>query len=99
MKRRTALEARLKRLEQRQFQKPFKLIIIANKDANESDVVGITNGNKLHIMRQAGEQLEAFERRSVAVSGARVLFRVYRTHGTAAEHPEAAPWQSDALEA
>ena len=99
MKRRTALEARLKRLEQRQRGNHLKrqvIFALAERPRSGDDVVGMTDNFKLHIMRQAGEQLEAFERRAAAISGARVLFRVYRTPG-AAEHPEAAPWQSEAF--
>jgi hypothetical protein len=56
----------------------------------------MTDNFKLHLLRMPSEPIDAFERRAAAVSGARALFRVYRTPGTAAEHPEAASWQSEA---
>ncbi len=89
MRKRTSLAARLKKLEQRQFQKPFKLIIIANRDAKDSDIVGITDGNKLHIMRASDEPLAAFERRSAELTQSRCLFHVHAAHGGAERDCEA----------
>jgi hypothetical protein len=56
-------------------------------------IVGMmTEGRKLHVPRQGGEQIEPFTRRALSI-GPRVMFRVYRT-SAAAEHPEAASWHS-----
>lgn len=96
------MKARIERLEKRAIGNPLKrqvIFALAERPRGGDDVIGMTDNFRFCITRQGGEQLEAFERRAAAVSGARVLFRVYRTPGTAAEHPEAAPWHSAPLQA
>ncbi len=91
MKRRTALEARLKKLEQRQLRKPLKrTIIMGITGRDDADVVGISDG-KVHLIRQSAEPLEAFTRRAAAVTGSKVLLLNY-------SGPEAAPERAGELE-
>lgn len=86
MRKRTGLIARLKKLEQRQFGNPLKRrIVFAIKDMNDSDIVGVTDGRKLHLLRHAQEPVSALIRRAAEVMGAKVLFLRYGTPSSASE--------------
>ncbi len=98
MKRRSLLEARLKKLENRQARKLWKRRIIFSIDKMpDSQVVGLTaDGGKVHVMRNAGEALPSFESRAGGVLGAQFLFRAYAGLSSAAEsesraEPEVGP--------
>lgn len=54
-------------------------------DMKDNDVVGMTDGRKIHLLRQAEEPLDAFQRRAAEVTGSRFLFRVYGEPQGAAE--------------
>ena len=100
MRKRTALEARLKKLEKRQLGQPLgHRIIFGIAGADAGDIVGMTDDYKIHIMRGAGETVEALERRAFEVSGAHTLFCVYRAHAAAAERPETSEWGNGASQA
>jgi hypothetical protein len=84
----------LKKLENRQARKLWKRRIIFSIDKmRDSDVVGMHDSSgKVHVMRNAGEALPAFERRAAGVLGTQFLFRVYREPHSASERDGEAEW-------
>jgi len=78
MKRRSALEARLKRLEQRQLCQPLRRKVIFAVMDCDREVIAMSDNDKLHILRNAGEALLAFESRAAALIPSNFLFHVYR---------------------
>ena len=86
MKRRTALDARLRRLEQRQLGRSIRCrVIIGIADRSADQIVAMTNGNELHVLRQASEPLAAFTERAGGVIASRFMYRVYSSSEPIAE--------------
>jgi len=83
MRKRTALIARLNKLEQRQARQPLRRKVIFAVMECDREVVAYSTINGVTALRLAGEGLEMFQALAFAVTGTQFLSTRYAAHSPA----------------
>jgi len=100
MRKRTALIARLNRIEQqRQPKTPLgRRIIFTICSLPDDKIASFNDNNDRHCIRQAGELLQPFIDRAFAVTGAHAIYAAYASEA-APERDCEAEWANGASQA
>ena len=94
MKKRTAMLARIERIEQRRFIPPRRRVVSEISGRSDEQITGYSTMDGVTVHRLPQEALEPLRARTFAVTDAQFIYAIYAAPETATERDEADGWHS-----